>query len=162
MVSLDDILDKYKSVFAKEIGIITGHTADIVLEEDTQLIFHRARSVPYALTEKVEEELKRLEDNEVIIKIDNCEWAAPIVVPKSNNEEGICGDFKVAINKVVKADPYLLPLVNDLFAKLSSGRVFSKIDLSNEYLQMGLSESSKPYLTVNTHKGLYMYNRLWC
>ena len=38
--------------------------------------------------------------------------------------------------------------------------VFSKIDLSNAYHQMELTADSQHYLTVNTHKGLYAYQRL--
>ena len=38
--------------------------------------------------------------------------------------------------------------------------MFSKIDLSNASQQMELSMNSQQYLTVNTHKGLYAYQRL--
>ena len=37
---------------------------------------------------------------------------------------------------------------------------FSKIDLTQAYLQLEVDEESKKYLTINTHKGLYRYNRL--
>lgn len=37
---------------------------------------------------------------------------------------------------------------------------FSKIDLRQAYLQMELAEESKKLLTINTHKGLFQYNRL--
>ena len=35
-----------------------------------------------------------------------------------------------------------------------------KLDLAHAYSQIPLSESSKQYVTINTHKGLYRYNRL--
>ena len=47
-----------------------------------------------------------------------------------------------------------------MFATLAGGKIFSKIDLSSVYLQLELSEASKNLLTVNTHKGLYQYERL--
>ena len=38
--------------------------------------------------------------------------------------------------------------------------MFSKLDLDNAYLQMPLDDESKQYVTINTHKGLFRYNRL--
>ena len=34
------------------------------------------------------------------------------------------------------------------------------MDLASAYLQIPLDEQSKEYTTINTHKGLYCYNRL--
>ena len=34
------------------------------------------------------------------------------------------------------------------------------MDLASAYLQIPLDEQSKEYMTINTHKGLYCYNRL--
>ena len=50
--------------------------------------------------------------------------------------------------------------MEELFADLSGGCHFSKLDLSNAYLQIPLSNASKERVTVNTHKGLFQYNRL--
>ena len=40
------------------------------------------------------------------------------------------------------------------------GIVFSKIDLWHAYLQMELDDGARELCTINTHKGLYQYNRL--
>ena len=42
----------------------------------------------------------------------------------------------------------------------SWGEKFSKIDLSQAYQQLKLSEESRELLTINTHKGLYQPERL--
>ena len=47
-----------------------------------------------------------------------------------------------------------------LFTRLNGGRLFSKIDLSEAYLQLSLSENTKEVETSNTHRGLYRYNQL--
>ena len=72
----------------------------------------------------------------------------------------ICGDYKVTANLVAKQDSYPLPRVEDLFAKVSGGKIFSKLDLRHAYLQIELDEESKKFTTINTHKGLFQYNRL--
>ena len=43
---------------------------------------------------------------------------------------------------------------------LEDSTIFSKIDLQSAYLQMELEEESKEFTTINTHKGLYRFNRL--
>ena len=56
---------------------------------------------------------------------------------------------------------YPIPRIEDIFASLSSGgEKFSKIDLAQAYNQIELEEESKPYVTVNTPKGLYSYQHL--
>ena len=70
------------------------------------------------------------------------------------------GDYKVTINPVLQGDKYPLPRIGDSFAKMAGCKRFSKINFNNAYLQMEVEEDAKQYLTVNTHKGLFKYNRL--
>ena len=57
-------------------------------------------------------------------------------------------------------DTYPLPRVEELFSALSGGKKFSKLDMSQAYLQLELENDSKQYVTVSTLKGLFQYNRL--
>ena len=52
---LRDILTKYKSVFTEENGKVKGMKATLTLKENAQAKFCKARPVPYALKEKVEQ-----------------------------------------------------------------------------------------------------------
>ena len=72
----------------------------------------------------------------------------------------MCGDFRMIVNPVSKLHHYPLPKVDDLFATLSKGKVFSKIDLTQAYQQLKLSPQPQKYLVINTHKGLFQYTRL--
>lgn len=72
----------------------------------------------------------------------------------------ICGDFKITKNSVLKMKTYPMPQIEDIFGNLSEWKRFSKIDLSQAYLQMEMEEDFKAYLTITTQKGLYQYNRL--
>lgn len=97
----------------------------------------------------------------ILEKVDTSEWATPIVpVPKKNGKVRICGDFKVTLNPQLNVDKYPLPKIEDIFASLSNGEHFSKIDLRQAYLHMEMEKKSKACLTINTHKGLYRYNIL--
>ncbi|XP_048257829.1 uncharacterized protein K02A2.6-like [Haliotis rufescens] len=72
----------------------------------------------------------------------------------------LCGDYKVTVNPVLEDNVYPLPTAEDLFAKMGGAKVFTKLDLSNAYLQLELTDRSKPLQVINTHKGLYEYQRL--
>jgi hypothetical protein len=113
------------------------------------------------MKQKVESALKKLEDDNIIEKIQHSEWAAPIVpVLKPNGKLRICGDYKLTINKAIRLDKYPLPLVDEIFANLSGGKYFSKLDLSQAYHQIALDASSSDLTVINTHCGLYRYLRL--
>ena len=123
--TLSDILKRHDEVFNRGLGTIKGFKADIN-------VFCKARPVPYALRQKVEEELDRLESQGVVKKVERSEWASPIVcVPKKDGTIRIYGDFKVSINRVLLDNPYPLRDTEDVFATVGGGIVFSKIDLSN-------------------------------
>ncbi|KRX71353.1 Uncharacterized protein T06_16072 [Trichinella sp. T6] len=57
-------------------------------------------------------------------------------------------------------DSYPIPRPEDLYQALRGWKTFTKLDLSDAYLQVELDEESKRILVINTHKGLYQYNRL--
>ena len=48
----------------------------------------------------------------------------------------------------------------ELFATLANGTLFNKLDLSQAYLQVQLVESSTPFVTINTHQGIYQPTHL--
>ena len=70
------------------------------------------------------------------------------------------GYNKLKINKVIQLDRYPLPLVDDIFTKLTDGKLFTKLDLSQAYHQLALDEPSCPLAMVNTHCGLYQLLQL--
>ena len=79
---------------------------------------------------------------------------------KQDGSVRICGDYKGTVNQVLKLDNYPIPKTEDLLATLGGGNKFTKLDMSQAYQQLELEESSKKFTTINTHKGLYQYNRL--
>ncbi|XP_021353194.1 uncharacterized protein K02A2.6-like [Mizuhopecten yessoensis] len=135
--------------------------AKLNLKPDAVPKFCKSRPVPYAIRPKVEAEINRLVEENVLTKVTYSEWATPIVpVIKKDGSVRICGDFKGTVNPRLEVDQYPLPKTRDIFASLVGGQKFSKLDLQHAYLQMEVCEESKPILTVNTEKGLYQFNRL--
>ena len=140
---------------------ILDTTATIQLEPSAQPRFCKARTVPYALKEKIEKELDQLVKQGVIEPISFSEWAAPIVpVLKKDGTVRICGDYKFSVNQASKVDSYPLLKIGDLFASLAGGKTFLKLDLANAYQQIPFDDLSKKIVAINTHKGLFQYNHL--
>ena len=159
--SLQAILDRHCAVFKDELGLVRGTSAKIQLKPGAQPRFCKARSVPHALRPRVEQELERLERTGVIEPVEFSEWAAPIVpVVKRDGSVRICGDYKLTINQAAKLDTYPLPRIDDLFASLSGGKRFTKLDLAHAYQQIELDEESRQLVVINTHRRLFRYNRL--
>ena len=159
--ALDTLMKRHQQLFADELGTVEPYKATLQVQPDATPRFFKPRQVPFAIKAAIGEELDRLEQQGIIEKVSHSEWAAPIVaVPKKDGRFRICGDYKVTVNQALSVEQYPLPKPEDLFATLAGGKVFSKLDLSQAYLQVQLDEKSTPYVTINTHQGLYRHTRL--
>ncbi|KAK7095401.1 hypothetical protein V1264_006813 [Littorina saxatilis] len=158
---LEQVLRENDELFEEVRGTIKGVKASIFVDPSAQPRYFKPRPVPYALREQLSQELDRLEAEGTIEKVEFSDWAAPIVtVVKPDKSIRICGDCKVTVNTASKLDNYPIPKTDDLLAELGGGKFFSKLDLTQAYQQLELDEASKEFTTINTHQGLYRYNRL--
>ena len=158
---LQTLLNKHCSIFNDELGCMKDMKVRLLIDSTAKPKFFKPRSVPFTLRDKVETELQRLESLGIISPVKFSKWAAPIVpVVKKNGTVRICGDYKVTANRATLTESYPLPLVDELMTDLAGGKYFTKLDLSQAYLQLPLDNESSELLTINTHKGLFKYNRL--
>ena len=159
--SLQTILDKHSPLFSEDLGKLKGVTVKLFIDRSVKPAFFKHRPVPFALRQRIEAELDRLEKEGIIEAVRFSDWAAPIVpAVKRDGSVRICGDFKLTVNRATTLESYPLPRVDELLASLGKSKVFSKLDLSNAYLQLPVDDESKELLTISTHRGLYRYNRL--
>ena len=154
-------LKDFDELFSDTRGTIQDVKAKIIVDQEAKPKYFKPRPVPYALREKVGQELDKMEAEGTIEKVQCSDWAAPIVtVVKPDKSVRICGDYKVTVNAASKLDNYPIPKTDDLLAEIGGGKWFTKLDLTQAYTQLELEESSKQYTTINTHQGLYRFNRL--
>lgn len=158
---LGTLLGKYPDLWRGELGTFNRFKIKLQLKENSIPKFFKARTVPFALKDKVEQELKRLVESGVLVSIDRSQYATPIVpVLKNDGRVKIAGDFSVTLNKDLVIEKYPMPRIEEVFAKIGGGDRYSKIDLKNAYNQFVLDDSSQELTTINTHKGLFKYTRL--
>ena len=110
-------------------------------------LFYKARTVPFALREKLEQQLERLEKQDITpsdlfrLGYTNCAGG------ETYGSMRVCGDYKLTVNKVAKTEVYPLPKIKEMFVLLAGGKKFY---LSHAYQQIEMEEESQKYLTVNT------------
>ena len=84
----------------------------------------------------------------VITPVQHSDWAAPIVpIMKKDGTLRLYGDYKVTINQALIPDNYPFPKIEDIFAALGGGKLFSKLELSHAYQQIRLDDSNILQLT---------------
>ena len=128
--------------------MLKGVEAKLFVDVQAQPAFFKAHSVLFALWQKVEAELDRLEKQGVITPVQFSEWAAPIVpvVKKDGTVKFVA--YKLTVNKAASLEVYPLPRIEDLLASLSVGKSFTKLDLSHAYFQVRLRETSQQHVIV--------------
>ena len=102
--ALQEVLDSHAEVFQEGLGTMKGFKANVNTNAAPR--FNRARSVPYALRDKVDQELDRLTKEGTLEPVEISEWAAPIVAVLKSDKTSvhICGNFRLTVNPIAKLD----------------------------------------------------------
>jgi hypothetical protein len=101
------------------------------------------RSAPYRVSRYereiiVDEVAKMLRSG--TIRPSSSPWAAPVVlVRKKDGSHRFCIDYR-RLNSVTRRDVYPLPLIDDVFDRLSGAKFFSSLDLASGYWQIPVAE----------------------
>ena len=166
-----ELKQRFPQVLSVGLGKCSKLKAKLKVKDGAQLVFKKKQNVPFAALEQINKELDRLEQAGILSKTNFCEWVAPTVhVKKKSNQIRICTDFSTGFNDALQDHHYPLPSSEEIFDKLNGGKLFSKIDLSNAYLQIEVDEESFKLLyqhlycfistCINTFRGLYKNNWL--
>ena len=116
---LDALRSRYAAAFGSDRGHLQPSRGHFTLRDGAQPKFLKARPLPYALHDRVDLELDRLEQDGILTKVSHSDWATPVVpIPKKDGSVCIGGDFKVTVNPQFKVDQYPLPCIDDIFASL--------------------------------------------
>ncbi|KAL7078714.1 hypothetical protein ACQ4LE_002708 [Meloidogyne hapla] len=161
---LKNMVDEKDYAFVKSDGIIGLYKGKIVhqieLEPGTRPVQQRPYTIPHALREEVEKQIKEmLKQN--IIKQSSSAWASPIVLVKK--ADGRSWRFAVdyrALNKCTKKQTYLLPRIQDLLDVVGGKSLFSIFDLQSGFHQVKMEKKHTERTAFITHCGLYEFLRL--
>ena len=119
------------------------------------------RRLPLPMKQKVEDELKSLQEKDIIRPVTTpSDWRAPIVaVPKPSGKIRLCVDY-TKLNESVRRENFPLPTTDELLAQLDGATVFTKLDCNQGFHQIPLSVESQELTTFITPFGRFCYQRL--
>ena len=142
-VEAEEVKEKFPNRFK---GLGKLHSPDYVIKLKPDAKPHATstpRRVPVPLLSKVKEELSRMEQMEIISKVDEpTEWCAGmVVVPEANDKVRICVDL-TKLNDSILRKYHPLPSVDHTLAHLAGATIFSKLDANSGFWQIGLSSES--------------------
>ncbi|XP_044741879.1 uncharacterized protein K02A2.6-like [Chrysoperla carnea] len=147
-----DITGKYRQIFENRVGKMPNVKFKLELKEDATPVFLPPRTVPFALHRKVEEEIAKLEQENIIEKVEFSQWGTPlVVVPKANGEIRICADYKNTVNKHLKETHYPIPKIDEIINSTHGSEYFCVLDLHKAYLHIELDEESQLVAAISTH-----------
>lgn len=158
--SVKTFVTKFPEVFADGIGLAKKFTASIQLKPDSRPVFRKARTVPFALRDRIEAELSKMVSDGVLEPVQYSEYATPIVPVIQGDSIRICADYSGTVNPQLEVPKYPLPLLDELLSTISGCTIFAKLDIRKAYLSLPLDPASSDILTINTHKGLFSPKRL--
>lgn len=156
-----DIQSEFKEFLSDSYCSNVKETVQLEVDKNATPIYAKSRPVPVKLRDKLKGELQRLVGDGKLTRVFKSKWASPIVtVFKKDGSLRICGDFSATVNRFLDPVQTPLPTVDDTISRIGKATVFSKIDLSQAFLQIPLDDQSKQYTVINTPEGLFQYNYL--
>ena len=158
----DELVDSYPELF-QGIGKLKDFQVKLHINKDVQPTCQPHRRVPFHIRKKVEDELLKLENDDIIETVTGpTPWVSPIVTPpkpKDPDKVRICVDMRQA-NTAIQRERHITPTMDDVIHELNGATVFSKLDLTAGYHQLELHPASRYITTFTTHQGLRRYKRL--
>ena len=134
-----------------------------MINSDVKTMVQSLRQIPLALRDEVSLELKRLESEAIIEKVESSPWLSNlVVVRKKSGGIHLCVDLR-QVSKAFIPQKYPLPTVEEIAAEFYGSSIFTKLGLKQGYLQVPLMEDSRNLTTFVTHDGVYRFlsNAIW-
>lgn len=155
------IRKRFAEVFTPGWGDFKGEEIILKIKPEAKPKCLPVRRVPFALRDKVTNEIIRLLKNGRIEPVKHSQWGTPVVpILKPDGSVRLCGDYKLTLNPHLQVDHFPLPHTEEIFNTLRDGEYFCELDLKEAYLQAPLSKESQDYTVIVTELGTYKYKYL--
>ena len=148
--------DIFPSALPLELPPERGSAFRIVLKPDTRPVVRPMRRFSPADMESLNEEISSL-SKAGFIKPSDSEFGAQVLfVDKKDGSRRMVIDYR-SLNEATVRDAYPLPLIDELFDRLKTAKVFSKLDLRSGYHQMLLDPNDTRKTAFRTPIGSFEF-----
>ena len=124
--------------------------------KDIKPLKHKVRPVLYHCLKEFEQIIKDQLAAGIIRPSDSSTCSPVNLVLKEDGSLRLTIDYK-KVNNDTEQDPYPLPRIDDIIARLAKNKIFSKIDLANGYYQVKMHPNSIKYPTFISEFGKHEY-----
>ena len=163
----EQLTQEFPNLWKDELGCLKNIQLKIKFKPDVTLVFHNARTVPFAIQDVLSRGYDKGIDRGLWKQVPFNDYGTPVVPvrkpPSRSHPNGsirVCGDYSLTVNSQLETHRQPLPLPEDLMCKLGGSYYFSKIDLADAYNQIKLAPESQKRLALSTHKGVLLQTRL--
>ena len=129
----DSIESKYLGIY-DGIGRLKGQTFKLHINKEIKTVAQKNRRTPFHLRDKVEKEIKKLLNDDIIeeVKNESTPWVSAIVTPPKKNSDDvrICIDMREA-NKAIERERQPMPTIDALIHDLNGTNLIWHLDITN-------------------------------
>lgn len=154
--SLDDCLGGFGDVLNPDPGRTNVLSLNINTGDHAPVSSH-----PYSIPPRWKDDVKLQIDQLLslgIISPSTSPWSSSVVtVRKKDGGIRICIDFR-AVNAITVADPYQMPLIEEILDRLATAKFISKVDLNKGFHQIPVEVGDKPKTAFCTPWGKFHFN----
>lgn len=156
--NLEQILEQFMDCFAWGIEDITQtNVAELTIDVQG----HPPISQPPYRVSMAERQIIKNQCKEMlehgIIEHSNSNWSSPVLlVKKQNGSTRFCCDFR-KINRLVKADKFPIPRIDDILSSLNNTNMYTLLDLNNAFWSLPVKKEDRDILAFCTPDDLYTW-----
>jgi hypothetical protein len=164
---IQELCSEYADIFFLEGDTINCTKAvqhEIKIPSGTQPIYQKPYRLPYAQKKEINEQVKQLEQNKIIVPSES-PWNAPLlIVPKKMDATGskkyrVVVDFR-KLNNITIGDAFPMPDITSILDQLGKAKYFSCLDLASGYHQIEIDPKDMEKTAFSTSEGHYEFKRM--
>jgi len=82
-----------------------------------------------------------------------------VLVSKKDGSKRFCSDYR-GLNLKIKRDNFPMALIDDVLDRLQGSKVFTTLDLANEFFHVPIEVESRKSTSFVTHNGQYEFTHV--
>ena len=148
--------DVFNVASADQLPPHRAHNHEIHLEEGKTIPYGALYSLSHREQEELRNYLQKMQANG-FIRPSSSQVAAPLLfVPKKDGSLQPCVDYR-ALNAITVKDRYPIPLISEHLDRLSTARIFTKLDLKGAYNLLRIAAGHEWKTAFRTRYGSFEY-----